>query len=108
WWSHQGTAEWIQYDLPAPITISRSDIAWYEDASQGGGCDYPQSFSHEYWNGSSWQPVTLAHDYNNMIDLFGGHFTIVRFAPVTTSKIRLKVILRPGKSAGIFEWRLPE
>lgn len=108
WWSHQGTQEWIQYDLPQPITIGRSDILWYEDASQGGGCDYPQTFSHEYWTGSSWQPTQLAHDYMNMIDLYGGHFTIVRFAPVATSKVRLKVTLKPGKSAGILEWRLPE
>jgi DUF1680 family protein len=108
WWSHQGTQEWVQYDLPAPITIGRSDIRWYEDASQGGGCDYPQTFSHEYWTGSSWAPLQLSHDYMNMIDLYGGHFTIVRFTPVTTSKIRLKVTLKPGKSAGILEWRLPE
>ncbi|MBI3856440.1 MAG: glycoside hydrolase family 127 protein [Planctomycetes bacterium] len=108
WWSHQGTQEWIQYDLPAAITVGRSDILWYEDASQGGGCDYPQSFSHEYWNGSSWQPLQLAHDYMNMIDLYGGHFTILRFVPVTTTKVRLKVTLKPGKSGGIREWRLPE
>jgi hypothetical protein len=108
WWSHQGTDEWIQYDLPQSISIGRSDIRWFEDASQGGGCDYPQTFSHEYWNGSAWKPLVLLHDYMNAIDLFGGHFTIVRFEPVTTSKIRLKVTLRPGKSAGITEWRLPE
>lgn len=108
WWSHQGTQEWIQYDLPAPITIGRSDVSWYEDASQGGGCDYPQTISYQYWNGASWQPMTPLHDYLNMIDFYGGHFSIMRFQPVTTSKIRLNVTLRPGKSAGIFEWRLPE
>jgi len=108
WWSHQGTDEWIQYDLPQSTTIGRSDVRWFEDASQGGGCDYPQTFSHEYWNGSTWQPMQMTHDYMNMIDLYGGHFAILRFTPVTTSKIRLKVTLRPGKSAGITEWRLPE
>jgi hypothetical protein len=108
WWSHQGTQEWIQFDLPEALTVGRSDILWYEDASQGGGCDFPQSFSHEYWTGSSWQPLQLLHDYMNMIDLYGGHFTIVRFAPVTTTKVRLKVQLKPGKSGGILEWRLPE
>jgi DUF1680 family protein len=108
WWSHQGTQEWIQYDLPLAMTVGRSDILWYEDASQGGGCDYPQSFSHEYWDGSSWQPLELLHDYMNMIDLYGGHFTILRFSPVTTTKVRLQVQLKPGKSGGILEWRLPE
>jgi uncharacterized protein len=108
WWNHTGTQEWIQYDLPQAITIARSDIHWFEDTGQGGGCDYPETFSHEYWTGASWAPMQLQHDYTNMIDLYGGHFTIVRFTPVTTSKIRLKVTLRPGKSAGILEWRLPE
>jgi hypothetical protein len=79
WWSHQGTQEWIQYDLPQSMTIARSDILWYEDASQGGGCDVPQTFSHEYWTGLAWKPLETAHDYMNMIDLYGGHFTIVRF-----------------------------
>jgi hypothetical protein len=108
WWNHQGTQEWIQYDLPQAMSVGRSDILWYEDASQGGGCDLPQSFSHDYWNGSSWQPLQLLHDYMNMIDLYGGHFTILRFTPVTTTKVRLKVQLKPGKSGGILEWRLPE
>ena len=108
WWNHQGTSEWVQYDLPSAMTISRSDILFFEDASQGGGCDFPQTFSHESWNGSTWVPMQLSHDYMNMIDLYGGHFTILRFTPVSTTKIRLKVTLKPGKSAGILEWRLPE
>ncbi|HVE43020.1 MAG TPA: beta-L-arabinofuranosidase domain-containing protein [Planctomycetota bacterium] len=109
WWSHQGTAEWIAYEFPAPTTVWRSDIFWFSDAGAGGGCDFPQSFSHEYWTGSSWQPVTLLHDYAHTNDLFSdGHFSIVRFAPVTTTKIRLSVQLKPGKSGGILEWRLPE
>jgi DUF1680 family protein len=108
WWGHSGTSEWIQYDLPAAVTIGRSDILWYEDASSGGGCDYPQTFNHQYWDGGAWQPLVLQHDYMNMIDLYGGHFTIVRFNPVTTSRIRLNVQLKAGKSAGILEWRLPE
>jgi len=109
WWSHQGTSEWIAYEFPAPVTLWRSDIFWFSDASAGGGCDFPQTFSHEYWTGSSWQPVALQHDYAHTNDLFSdGHFTIVRFAPVTTTKIRLSVQLKPGKSGGILEWRLPE
>ena len=36
------------------------------------------------------------------------HVALVRFQPVTASKIRLKVQLKAGKSAGITEWRLPE
>jgi hypothetical protein len=109
WWSHQGTDEWVAYEFPAPLRIWRSNLYWYADAEGGGGCDFPKSFSHEYWNGSSWRPLALAHDYGNTNDLYsGGHFTVVRFAPVTTSKVRLQVKLKPGKSGGVLEWRLPE
>jgi len=107
WWGHTGSAEWIAYTFPSPVTVGRSDILWYVDAPSGGGCDYPQTISHEYWDGAAWQPVSLLHDYGDEIDLFGGHFTIVRWSPVTTTKIRLSVQLQPGKSAGILEWRLP-
>ena len=109
WWSHQGTEEWIAYEFPQPLTVWRSDLFWFSDASAGGGCDFPQTFRHEYWDGGAWRPVQLDADYANAADLYsGGHFTIVRFAPVTTTRIRLVVQLRPGKSGGLLEWRLPE
>jgi uncharacterized protein len=108
WWSHQGTSEWVAYEFPAPLQVWRSDIFWYADAEQGGGCDFPQAFQHEYWDGSAWRPLVLAHDYGGNDLYSGGHFTIVRFQPVTTTRVRLNVQLKPGKSGGVLEWRLPE
>jgi hypothetical protein len=37
----------------------------------------------------------------------GYHFSILRFKPVTTTKLRLVAQLKPGMSSGILEWRLP-
>lgn len=37
----------------------------------------------------------------------GYHFTILRFKPVTTSKLRFVAQLKPGMSSGILEGRLP-
>lgn len=109
WWNHQGSDEWIAYEFPAPLKVWRSDIYWFSDAGGGGGCDFPQSFSHEYWTGSAWAPLVPLHDYEVAADLYAdGHYTIVRFPAVTTTKIRLNVRLKPGKSGGILEWRLPE
>lgn len=109
WWSHQGTDEWIAYEFPAPLKVWRSDIYWFSDAEAGGGCDFPQHFTHDYWNGSSWVPLVPLHDYDVAADLYSsGHYTIVRFPEVTTTKIRLNVKLKPGKSGGLLEWRLPE
>ena len=109
WWPRQGTAEWAELAFPAPMTVWRSDLFWFRDVELGGGCDFPQSFSHEYWTGSAWAPLVPDADYANAGDLLAPwHFTILRFSPVTTSKVRLKVQLKPGKSAGLLEWRLPE
>lgn len=109
WWSHQGTEEWVAYEFPAPQTVWRSDIFWFSDAEAGGGCDFPQAFRHEYWDGSAWRPVALDADYGHAVDLFASHhFSIVRFAPVTTTRIRMLAQLKPGKSGGILEWRLPD
>jgi hypothetical protein len=105
WQPRQGTDEWIQVSFPAAIRVWRSDMLWVTD----GACDYPESLSHEYWDGGAWQPFQMAHDYLNCIDLFGTHFAIVRFAnPAVTTAVRLKVRLKPAKSAGLLEWRLPE
>ncbi|HEX7897542.1 MAG TPA: beta-L-arabinofuranosidase domain-containing protein [Planctomycetota bacterium] len=109
WWDHKGTEEWIQLDFPAPLRISRSDLYWFNDSGLGGGCDFPSSFRHEYWTGSGWAPLVYDADYDAAVDLFANwHFTIVRFHPVTTTKVRLIAQLKPGKSAGLLEWRLPE
>lgn len=109
WWDRQGTAEWVELALPSPMRVWRSDLFWFRDAELGGGCDFPESFSHEYWTGSAWAPLVPDADYENATDLMAPwHFTILRFRPVTTSKVRLQVQLKPGKSAGLLEWRLPE
>lgn len=109
WWSHQGSEEWMAYEFPSARRVWRSDIFWFSDAEAGGGCDFPATFRHETWDGGAWRPVALDADYEHAADLYSsGHFTIVRFAPVTTTKIRLVVQLKPGKSGGVLEWRLPE
>lgn len=108
WWNHTGTQETITAEFPA-MTVARSDVFWFRDAGSGGGCDFPASIRHEYWDGGAWRTLQPDSDYDHAVDLFdGGHFTIVRFVPVTTTKVRLVAQLRPGKSAGILEWRLPE
>jgi hypothetical protein len=109
WWNHQGTEEWIEVAFPQALKVWRSDLFWFSDAGSGGGCDFPASLRHEYWNGSAWKPVQLDADYAHSVDLFASwHFTTVRFAPVTTTRLRVLVQLKPGKSSGILEWRVPE
>lgn len=105
WYPSKGNAEWVQYDFPSNRTFNRADMFWFDD---GGEVKTPQSTWISYWNGSAWVNATLDADYNATNDVTSGdRFCILRFAPVTTSKIRLNVQCKPGVSAGVLEWRLP-
>jgi hypothetical protein len=105
WGDQKGTQEWVEYEFPKPTQISRSDIFW---AADGKDRDFPQAFHLETFENGQWKPVQFDADYAKAIDVYSDyHFTDVRFTPVTTTKLRLVVQLKPGKSAGILEWRLP-
>jgi DUF1680 family protein len=108
WWDRKGTEEWIEIAFPEPQRVWRSDLFWYADAGKGGGCDFPRALRHEYWDGAAWKPVRLDARYEEAIDFYAAyHFSIVRFEPVTTTRIRAVVRLKDGRSAGLLEWRLP-
>ncbi|MBA3685927.1 MAG: hypothetical protein H0W72_11905, partial [Planctomycetes bacterium] len=111
WWGHKGTQEWIAYTFNSPQTFWRSDVLWFDDSAAGGGCAMPRAFHLEWWDAPTerWQAVALDADYQRAGDRFATHHpSVVRFAPVTTTRIRLVVELAPERSCGILEWRLPE
>ncbi|MCA9290327.1 MAG: glycoside hydrolase family 127 protein, partial [Phycisphaerales bacterium] len=35
WWDHRGTTEWLQLDFPAPTTVSRVAVYWFDDSGRG-------------------------------------------------------------------------
>jgi hypothetical protein len=103
WWDHQGTTEWVQYDLTAAKKISGVQVYWFDD-TPGGGCRVPASWRILSKDGDQWKPVVTKEDYGLAKD----QFNTVHFEPVTVSAVRLEVQLQPGKSGGILEWRLLE
>ncbi len=102
WWDRKGTAEWVQYDFPAPTTLSRSRVYWFADRPARGGCDLPVSWRLLYRDGAAWTPLQNVSGYGVRAD----QFNETSFPPVTTSALRLKVQLRPGWSGGISEWEV--
>lgn len=110
WDASRGTEESAEYEFSSPTTLDRSDVYWFRDGDSGGLYDFPLSFRFQYWDEAQngWQPVKLDADYPSAVDQFStSHPSVVRFAPVTTRRVRLIVQLRPEKSAGIIEWRVP-
>lgn len=104
WWDHQGTSEWVQYDLGSVTQVSGVSVYWFDDTGTGR-CRVPQSWKVMYQQDGQWLPVTLGGanlTYGTVLD----QFNVVSFAPVRTSALRVQVELQPGSSGGILEWQV--
>jgi hypothetical protein len=101
WWDHLGTAEWVRYAWTSPVTVSGTQVYWYDDTGHGQ-CRVPASWHVEYLTGGAWQPVTGASAYGTAVDAFNA----VTFAPVTTTGLRVVVQLASGVSGGILQWNV--
>jgi hypothetical protein len=102
WWPHVGSREWVQYDFGTPKKISASAVYWFDDTG-AGRCRVPASARLLYRAGEEWKIVT------------GGSFGVktntlnrVKFAPITTTAVRLDTQLQPQFSGGVLEWEMPE
>ncbi len=100
WWDHKGTAEWIQYDLPAEQTVSSCSVYWYDDGVDGFS-RVPHSWRILYRSGDEWIPVQPQTAYATDKDTFN----VVRFTPVRTRGLRMEVQLQKGLCAGVLEWK---
>jgi hypothetical protein len=101
WWPKTNSTEWVQYDFPAEATVSEAAVYWFDDTGQGG-CRVPQSWRVLYRSGDRWLPVDTRDTYGLAKDTYN----TVRFTPVTTTALRLEVVLPAAFSAGIQEWKV--
>ena len=93
--------EWMEMTFKAPATVSRSEIYWFDDTGRGG-VRVPASWKLLYKDGEAWKPVETT-------DAFGvarNAWNVLAFKPVTTSALRLEVVMQPGFSAGVQEWKV--
>lgn len=101
WPERRGTREWVEYYFSAPRRISAVEVYWAEDPGRGG-CRLPESWEVLWWDGKSWQRVAAAASF----ELRKDGFSRAAFAPVETSRLRLRAQLREGAAAGLYEWRI--
>lgn len=100
WWPQKGTTEWLSYTFASPQKVSSSSVFWYDDAPWGS-CRLPKSWKIYYKdNAGNWQPVQHTTAYKTA----KGENNRVRFEPVTTTAVKLEVILPEEYAAGLFEW----
>ena len=95
------TGEWIGMAFAKPSTVSETQVYWFDDTGRGG-VRVPKSWRLLYKAGNEWKPVEAAGDYGVAKDAYN----TVRFKPVTTSALRLELVMQPNVSAGVQEWRV--
>ena len=62
----------------------------------------PASWKLLYKDGEQWKPVETADGFGVTKDAWNK----ITFKPVTTSALRLEVVMQPGVSAGLQEWKV--
>jgi hypothetical protein len=94
--------EWIEMTFEKPSSVSQTEIYWFDDEANRGGVRVPASWKLLYKDGDSWQPVETSDAFATSKDAWNK----VTFKPVTTSALRLEVVMKPGVSAGLQEWKV--
>jgi len=99
WWPKKNTEEWIQYTFDQEYTISESKVYWYDD-SPFGGCRIPAKWELLYKQGDEWVPVQTVTGYETSKD----KYNTVRFTPVKTTAVKMKIKLPENHATGVHEW----
>jgi hypothetical protein len=102
WWPKVGSTEWVEYAFAKPASVTAAEVYWFDDSAGGGGCKLPESWRLLYRDGEAWKPVVAREVYTTGKD----RWSRVSFQPVTTSALRLEVVLPAAFSAGIHEWKV--
>jgi DUF1680 family protein len=93
--------EWIEMAFAKPSTISETQVYWFDDTGRGG-VRVPKTWRLLYKEGNDWKPVETTGDYGVARDAYN----TVRFKPVTTSALRIELVMQPNVSAGVQEWKV--
>ena len=103
WWDHRGSEEWVQYNFEKPARVTGVAVYWFDDTG-AGQCRVPKSWRLVARDGNDWKPVAAGGEYGVAKDKWNE----LRFAPLSTTGLRIEAQLQEGFSAGILEWRLIE
>jgi uncharacterized protein len=94
--------EWIEMTFAKPATVSETEIYWFDDEANRGGVRVPASWKLLYKEGDAWKPVETTDTFGTQKDSWNR----LTFKPITTSALRIEVVMRPSVSAGLQEWKV--
>ncbi|MDQ3171695.1 MAG: glycoside hydrolase family 127 protein [Acidobacteriota bacterium] len=102
WWPVQGSDKaWVEMTFARPTAVSRSEVYWFDD-SPSGGVRVPASWRLLYKDGDAWKPVAATGQPGVAKDAWNR----MTFTPVTTTALRIEIVMQPNVSAGVQEWKV--
>ncbi|WP_051950805.1 Ig-like domain-containing protein [Actinacidiphila yeochonensis] len=105
YWGSSGSShaqDSVELDLPSTQKISDLKAYFYSDKKIGGYAE-PATYTVQYDDNGTWKPVTS--QARTPVDPIA-NYNDIRFAEVTTGKIRITVTPQDGYSTGIKELQL--
>lgn len=97
----EGGAHWVQYVFPGVETVTESAVYWAGAGENQPGVQAPQSWRILYrTTGNEWRPVEAITPYGTET----AKFNPVKFAPVSTSAMRVEFQVAPNARVGVTEW----
>ena len=101
WWPVQGSSsEFVELTFEKPSTVSSAEVYWFDDTGRGG-VRVPASWRLLYKSGTNW----VAVDSKDRSGVVRDAWNTVTFTPVTTAALRIELVMQPGFSAGLQQWR---
>ena len=100
WWPNKGSAEWLQYELPSPETVTGCAVYGF-DGTGKGSCRVPASWKVQAQDAAgTWADVPV------ICPVTKDQLCTATFdKPVVTQALRLCAQLQPGVSGGVLEWQ---
>ncbi|MFO1078675.1 MAG: glycoside hydrolase family 127 protein [Planctomycetota bacterium] len=102
-WPHLGGEEWAVYRWATPQRLAGCRVFWFDDSGHGN-CRLPKSARLEYLDGEQWLPVQAAA--GGELPLALDRWCEARFAPLSTTALRLRVAQQDGCASGVLEWQV--
>jgi hypothetical protein len=102
WRGKKGTAEWVEYDFPSPQKVWSTEVYWALEENPDEPIKLPKSWRALYRDGDAWKEVSATNGYPVAAD----RYSEAKFAPVTTTALRIEAQLENEATAGIYEWRV--
>ncbi len=101
WWPKNDSWEWVQYDFEEAAKVSSSKIYWFDDGPWGG-CRIPDDYELQYLENGKWKNVSI----EKADAISKDQWNSIKFKPIQTKAMRLRVKLPVEYSAGIHEWAI--